>query len=187
MLELQFTPFPEIQTERLILRKLNLDDDENIFEMRSNPEVMKYIPRPLAVTIDDAIAHIELTIKMSDHNEGINWAMQEKSSNKVIGSIGIFRISKENYRGEVGYILNPRWHGKGLMQEAIQAVISFGFKEMKLHSIEAVIAPENLASAKLLEKNNFRREAYFKENGFFEGKFFDSVVYSLVRGIDYLE
>jgi ribosomal-protein-alanine N-acetyltransferase len=185
MLELNFTPFPEIQTERLILRKFNLDDDESVFEIRSNREVMKYIPRPLALTIEDAIAHIQLTLKLLDTNEGINWAMQEKSSNKVVGSIGIFRVVKENYRGEVGYALNPRWHSKGLMHEALQAVIAYGFEKMKLHSIEAIIDPENIASAKLLEKNKFRKEAYFKENGFFEGKFFDSVVYSLVKGIDY--
>lgn len=184
MLELNFTPFPELHTERLLLRRFTLDDQENIFELRSNPEVMKYIPRPIAVTIDDAIDHIEKILTMIDSNEGINWGVVEKSSRKLIGSIGIFRIVKENHRGEVGYILNPRWHGKGIMNEALNAVLEYGFEKIKLHSIEAIIAPENTASARLLEKNLFRKEAFFKENCFFQGKFYDSVVYSKVNGID---
>lgn len=184
MLEFNFHPFPEIHTDRLLLRKFTPDDQENVFEIRSNPEVMRYIPRPIAVTIDDAIDHIEKILTMIDNNEGINWGIIEKSSRKLIGSIGIFNVKKENHRAEVGYVMNPRWHNKGLMNEALKAVLEFGFEHMKLHSIEAIIDPGNTASAKLLEKNQFRKEAYFKENCFFEGKFYDSVVYSKVNGID---
>lgn len=187
MLELNFNPFPEIQTERLILRKLTSDDKEALFEMRSNPEVMKYIPRPLAVTIDDALAHLEMSLKLLENNEAVNWAIQEKGSTRMIGSIGIFNILKEHYRAEIGYILNPKWHGKGIMDEALKSIIAFGFENMKLHSIEALIDPGNSASAKLLEKNKFRKEGHYKENCFFEGRFLDSGVYSIVRGIDYLE
>jgi len=187
MLEVNFNPFPELETARFFLRKFTLADKEDVFEMRSNPEVMKYIPRPLAVTIDDAIKHIETILKKSDDNEGINWAIVDKNSRKVIGIIGLFRLIKEHYRSEVGYILNPKWHNKGVMHEVLQTVISFGFKELKLHSIEAIIDPDNIASGKLLQKNNFRKEAAFKQNCFFEGKFYDSEVYSLVKGIDFPE
>lgn len=186
MLEVNFTPFPELHTDRLLLRRLKPDDQEDIFELRSNPDVMRYIPRPLAVTIDDAAAHIEVTSKMLDENVGINWGIKEKSSNKIIGSIGIFRVMKEHYRGEVGYILNPKWHNKGIMNEALGVVLSYGFEKMKLHSIEAIIDPDNIASARLLEKNKFRREGLHKQNCFFEGQFSDSAVYSMVRGIDYI-
>ncbi|HET8964287.1 MAG TPA: GNAT family N-acetyltransferase [Chitinophagales bacterium] len=152
MLETNFTPFPEIQTERLILRKFQLNDQQAVFEIRSNPEVMQYIPRPLAVSVTDALEHIVSVLKMCDKNEGINWAIEEKESNKLIGSICLFHIRKENYRAEVGYLLNPAWQHKGLMNEALQAVITFGFETMQLHSIEALIDPLNKASAKLLEK-----------------------------------
>lgn len=184
MLELNFSPFPEIQTERLLLRKFTLNDQENVFELRSNPEVMKYIPLPLAITIDDAIGHIEKVLTMIDNNEGISWGIVEKSSRKLIGSIGIFKIVKEAHRAEVGYVLNPRWHNKGIMNEALNVVLDYGFEKIKLHSIVAIIDPENTASAKLLEKNRFRREGYFRENCFFEGKFLDSAVYCKVKGID---
>lgn len=185
MLELNFTPFPEIDTERLLLRKLQLDDQEAVFEMRSNPEVMKYIPRPLAQTLTDALEHIVQNLKISDANEGANWGIEEKESKKLIGSICVFHIQKENYRGEVGYILNPKWHNKGIMNEALQAIIKFAFEKMNLHSLEALIDPANIASAKLLEKNKFRKEAHFRENFFYQGKFQDTVIYSMVKGIDY--
>lgn len=184
MIEFNFDPFPEIHTERLLLRKFTLDDQENVFELRSNPQVMKYIPRPLAVTIHDAVDHIEKILEIISKNEGINWGIIEKSSRKLIGSIGIFNLVKANHRAEVGYVLNPRWQNQGIMNEALNVVLDYGFEKMKLHSIEAIIAPENIASAKLLEKNKFRKEAYFKENCYFEGKFLDSVVYSKVKGID---
>jgi ribosomal-protein-alanine N-acetyltransferase len=185
MLEVNLSPFTELETERFFLRNFQLDDKEDLFEMRSNPEVMKYIPRPLAITIDDAALHIEKLTKAWNENEGINWAIVEKSSKKVIGIIGFFNIIKEYYRAEVGYMLNPKWHKKGIMHEALQVVIPFGFENLKLHSIEAIIAPENIASGKLLLKNKFRKEGAFKQNCFFEGKFCDSEVYSLVKGIDY--
>jgi ribosomal-protein-alanine N-acetyltransferase len=185
MLETNFHPFPELQTERLLFRKLKLEDAAAIFEIRSDPQVMKYIPRPVAQTLADATAHIETVLTRINDNMGINWAIEEKQSNYLIGTMGFWRIEKENYRAELGYILNAKWQNRGIMHEALSVAIPFGFQQLQLHSIEAVIDPDNIASAKLLEKNNFRREGFFKENCFFEGKFLDAAVYSLVKGIDY--
>jgi ribosomal-protein-alanine N-acetyltransferase len=69
------------------------------------------------------------------------------------------------------------------MHEAIQAVLNYGFSELKLHSVEANINPVNEASRRLLEKNNFVKEAHFKENYYFNGSFSDSAVYSLINPI----
>ncbi len=187
MLELNFHPFPELQTTRFLFRKLALEDQEAIFEIRSNPEVMKYIPRPVAQTIAEAVEHIEVVLKRCEENEGITWAIEEKERKQLIGTIGLWRVEKENFRAEIGYILNSKWHNKGVMHEALSVVIPYGFQQMKIHSIEAIIDPENIASAKLLDKNNFRREGYYKQNCFYGGKFLDSAVYSLVKGIDYME
>lgn len=185
MLEPNFNPFPELQTERLFFRKLTLEDREAIFEIRSNPDVMKYIPRPVAQTLGDATSHIESVLTLLQDNNGISWAMEEKQSKCLIGTIGFWRIEKENHRAEIGYVLNPKWQNKGIMHEALSVMIPYAFQQLQLHSIEAIIDPDNIASAKLLEKNNFRREGFFKENCFFEGKFLDAAVYSLVKGIDY--
>jgi [ribosomal protein S5]-alanine N-acetyltransferase len=185
MLEVNLSPFTPLETERFFLRQFKLSDKEDLFEIRSNPEVMKYIPRPLAITVEDAVQHLERLEKVWNENEGINWAIEEKSSKKVVGIIGFFKFVKENYRVEVGYMLNPKWHKKGIMHEVLQVVIPFGFEKLKVHSIEAIVDPDNIASSKLLQKNHFRKEGSFKQNCFFEGKFYDSEIHSLVKGIDY--
>jgi ribosomal-protein-alanine N-acetyltransferase len=185
MLTLNFIPFPAIQTERLLLRKLEPDDKEAIFEIRSNPEIMKYLARPVAKTIADATAHLDNVLKNLQENTGIDWGLEERKSGKLIGTIALWRITKENYRGELGYVLNEKWQQKGFMHEALTAIIDYAFVQLELHSIEANVDPLNMASAKLLEKNKFRKEAHFKENVFFEGAFLDSVIYSLVKTIDY--
>ena len=89
-------------------------------------------------------------------------------------------MQKEHYRAEIGYVLHPAQQGKGIMDEAIKAVLQYGFETMKLHSVEANVNPANTNSMKLLEKNGFVKEAYFKENYYYNGKFIDSVIYSLI-------
>lgn len=181
MLQINFTPFPIIETERLVLRNLSADDVNELFEIRSNPFTMQYIPRPLAKTVSDAAAVIEMITDFTNKNERINWAITEKGSDKLIGLIGYVNIFPDSLRAEVGYILNNKFTRKGISYEALQAVLNYGFKTMKLHSVEAIIRPENEASVKLIEKVGFIREAYFKDYIFHNGKFHDELVYSLIR------
>jgi ribosomal-protein-alanine N-acetyltransferase len=180
VLTLNFSPFPVLTTQRLRLRQISAADQIEMLQLRSDERVMRYIDRPRAKSIDDAM---ELIQKMMDgviNNESITWAITNMNDDHLIGSIGYWRIMKEHYRAEIGYMLHPNFHGKGLMQEAISAVIDFGFNDMKLHSIEANVNTGNEASQKLLEKNRFVREAFFKENFYFEGKFLDTFIYSLL-------
>jgi ribosomal-protein-alanine N-acetyltransferase len=67
------------------------------------------------------------------------------------------------------------------MHEALKAILDYGFQEMGLHSVEANVNPSNLASIRLLEKNHFIREAYFRENYFYDGRYIDSAIYSLLN------
>lgn len=184
MLTINFSPFPVLETERLILRRITNDDANGIFRLRSNPDTMEYVPRPLAETIDDALTHIATIEEKIANNTGINWAITLKDNPEFIGIIGNFRIEFENYRAEIGYMLLPEFSGKGIISEAIARVVRYGFEEMGLHSIEAVIDPGNIASARALEKNNFVKEAHLKENEFFNGKFLDTVIYSIINPDD---
>ena len=177
MPELNFDPFPVLETERLILRKISIDDAKDVFLLRTNEEAMKYINKPKLLSIDDAK---EIIKKMNDPDR-IQWGITLKTSDIIIGTIGYHRIEKEHYRAEIGYMLHPQYWNTGLMSEAIAKVITYGCNEMKLHSMEAIINPGNTISRKILQKFNFSKEAYFKENFFFEGKFYDSEVYSLVK------
>lgn len=181
MLEFNFSPFPIVETERLILDLLTDKDVNEVFELRSNPETMKYIPRPLVKNNDEALAHIKMILDKIETNEGINWAIRLKDNPKLIGIIGFYRLQPENYRAEIGYMTLPQFHGKGYVPEAVTRLIKYGFEDLKLHSIEAVIAPENYASEKVLQKCGFTKEAHFKESEFYEGKFLDKVIYSLLE------
>lgn len=75
----------------------------------------------------------------------------------------------------------PEFQGRGIVTESIQALVDYAFNGMKLHSVEAVIDPDNTASEKVLQKCSFVKEAHFKENEFYEGKFWDSVIYSILN------
>ena len=120
MLAINFSPFPNLETERLFLRRVDVKDVNEIIALRSNPETMKYIPRPLVKTIEDALEHIAMMDAKIENNEGINWAITQKGNPKLIGVIGHYRIKPEHYRAEIGYMLLPEYHGKGIIAEAIK-------------------------------------------------------------------
>jgi len=181
MLKLNFSPFPTIETERLVLREITRKDADDLLVLRTDVDAMKFIDRPRPKSIDDI--H-QLVKKIRDgirNNTAIGWGMTLKTSPKVIGTIGFHRIDLENYRAEIGYMMMPSLWGKGLMSEAIEKVIEYGFDVIKLHSIEANVNPSNNNSIKILKKFKFNKEAYFKENYYFNGKFLDSEIYSLVK------
>lgn len=181
MLELNFNPFPILVTERLVLRRTVLDDAKDYFFLRSSPKAMKHICKPLHTSIEDTKNMIYKINEMIAFNDGISWAVCLKTDNKMIGSVSFHRIEKEHYRAEIGYMLHPDYWRQGIVSEAVEAIISYGFNTLNLHSIEAHIDPTNIGSEKVLQKFNFVKEAYFKENYFYNGQFLDTAVYSLLR------
>lgn len=181
MLHLDFSQFPVLHTERLLLRALTPDDVEAMFALRSDPRAMQYVPRPLAKTLEDAAAHIALILAEQKANNSIQWVITLKDDPAMVGIIGYWRMKKEHYRTELGYMLLPAHWGRGIVSEAIGAVVDHAFRVLGFHSVEAIVDPDNPASMKVLEKNGFVREGWFKENFLHEGKFLDSVVYSRVN------
>lgn len=178
MLSVNFTPFPTLSTERLVLRQMNEADAEALFLLRSNPEIMRFIPRPIAQSVTDSVQLIQTLAEASSRNESITWGICQKNDQTVIGTIGYVRMAKEHHRAEVGYLLHTGYQGRGIMHEALTEVVRYGFEEMRLHSIEAIIHPQNSASAHVLERAGFIQEAHFKENQFYGGQFQDSIHYA---------
>ena len=113
-------------------------------------------------------------------DSGITWAITQKPDEAMIGSIGFWRIDKENHRAEIGYMMLPEYQGQGLMREAITRVLETGFRHIGFHSVEANINPHNDRSRRLLESVGFVQEAYFRENYFYNGRYFDSAIFSLI-------
>lgn len=181
MIQPDFSQFPVIHTERLILRRPAPADGADLFEMRSDPQVMQYIPRPLAKTPDDMPPFITMINDNIDRNERINWVMEWKDTGKVIGMIGYVNIAPQHSRAEVGYSLNRAWHRKGIMREALAAIVAHGFSDMQLHSIEAIIDADNIASGNLLKDVGFRQEALFLEDFFWDGQYRNSIHFGMLR------
>lgn len=181
MLSVNFTPFPVITTPRLLLRKTTTEDVNELYYLRSSEVVMKDIDRPRPKSKEDILQLIEKIQNMIANNEGIEWAITLTGDPTFIGTISFHRLTKEHYRAEVGYLLHPAHHRKGIMSEALKAVVAYGFNTMGLHSIEAQVTPGNTASEKLLETHGFVKEGYFKENHLKNSKFIDTAIYSLLN------
>jgi len=179
MLQPVFQPFPELTTERLLLRRVTMEDALAIFFLRSDETVLQFISREPAKTIQEAEEFIKRIDSEIDANEVILWAIALRDDpGKLIGTICYWQLQKENYRAEIGFVLHPHYWRKGIMKEAVLKVIEYGFSTLRLHSIEAHINSSNTASAAILESTGFVREAYLKENVFFGGKFLDTAIYS---------
>ena len=180
-LNLNFEPFPQLQTQRLLLREPALSDAAELHDLRSDDSVIKYLDRAKPASIDETAEFLNKVITNQTNGDGIMWIISRPDNTGVMGTIGFWRIDKPHFRAEVGYMLFPQYQRLGYMYEALKSVISFGFNFMNLHSIEANCNPENKASMQLLEKCGFVKEAHFKENYYYNGKFLDSVIYSAIN------
>ena len=157
-----------------------MEDAAHLFEMRKNPDLMRFIDRPLHRTLDESIEMLQKIEDGIKNNNMIAWGIVLKNNPEMIGNISYHRIEKENHRAEIGYILHPDYWRQGIVHEAMKAVLDYGFSTMNLHSIEANINPDNVASSNLLKKNGFVKEAFFRENYYFDRKFIDTEIYSLL-------
>lgn len=176
---ISFNPFPNIETKSLILRKMNYNDIDDLFQMRKDPRMNEYTDIKLEEDISETKAYID---KMNDgiyDNKWIIWAIEYKQLNKVIGSISIWNINIEQKSGELGYGIIPDFQGKGLMKESLLSVIEYGFNVMNLKELLAYTEENNLKSIELLEKCNFVETNRVQEEGYFSNQVYHMVVYRL--------
>lgn len=155
MLSPSFVPFPVIQTERLVLRATTLADAPQLFYLRSSPIVMQYIDRPRPSAVADIETLINTIQQRIASGEGIEWGITLLGDDTYIGSISFHRIEPDKDLAEVGYLLHPDHHGKGIMHEAITAVLQFGFHSLGLKVVAAEIHADNIASKALVVKSGF--------------------------------
>ncbi|EYF03747.1 GNAT family N-acetyltransferase [Chondromyces apiculatus] len=177
---LSFDPFPVLETPRLLLRALTPDDVEVFHALESDPEVVRYFGRD-PLNLEGCKERLEIIATGIREVRSIRWALTLRDTGEMIGSLGFWRWNKEHHWAEIGYELATRHWNKGYMSEAFGPVLHHGFEHMGLHRIEAQLDAQNLASARVLEKAGFTREALLRENWFHNGRYTDTPVYGLLR------
>lgn len=176
------TKFDNLETKRLRLRLITTRDAAATLKLRSDPSVMQYIRRPMMKSLAEARAFIK------QHREGnrsglfVSWAIELRSRpGEMIGHLGFWRIDQLNHRAELGYMLLPQFHGKGLMREAVSRSLDTLFDEFKFHSVEARVEPANKASRALLKKLGFRKVGRLREDQYTNRGFVSTDVFDLLE------
>ncbi len=175
-----FEAFPTLETERCLLRKIFSTDQQKIFEGLSHPEVIKYYGVSYA-SFGATKAQMDFYNELLSNETGIWWAICQKQNHQFIGACGFNNWMKEHRKAEIGFWLLPEFQQKGYMSEAVKKVIEYGFTEMNLHRIEAIIETGNDNSSKLLRKMGFAYEGTNKECEIKNGRFIDLEVYALLE------
>jgi ribosomal-protein-alanine N-acetyltransferase len=170
-----------LHTPRLLLRPLRAEDAQGLFDIFSDAEVMRYWSTPPWPTIDEAHAMIARDLKAMPAGEYLRFGLEHVDDQTLIGTCTLFSISSTCRRAEVGYGLASAAWGKGYMNEALTALLDYGFSEMKLNRVEADIDPRNQASAKSLERLGFTREGFLRERWIVDGVVSDTALYGLLQ------
>ena len=178
--EVEFTEFPVLQTERLILRDLEPQDAADVLVFRGDPYVQRYNSRPLK-DLSEALDFIQEHDAMYLRQDGILWGVTLKGPGRVIGSVGFGQWSYSN-RAMLGYDLAHEYWGRGIASEAVREIIRFGFGPMRLNRIEAATIEDNHESRRLLDRLGFtlegiRREYSLEDDGQYHG----SAMYGLLK------
>lgn len=176
-----FSDIPILETDRLLLRKLQLDDKKDIFEYASDPLVCKYTTWSVHESIEESKNFLISVIKDYNNHLIAPWGIVDKEDNKLIGTCGFVNWIVDDDRAEIGYALSRKYWGKGYMTEAVRAVIAFGFSTMNLNRIEARCKIENIPSAKVMEKVGMKFEGILREHLFVKGIYHDLKMYSILR------
>lgn len=178
MLNLNFHPFPELKTKRLLLRQVLPTDAEAVMKIRGNEVAMRYIPRPRAKKMEDALAVVEMLTNGINEGKSINWAISNiENPSEIYGIMGYVNFYAEQNKAEIGYMLHPDYWGKGYVPEGIIAVEKFGFEQINLQIIEAKIDPRNDNSRKILQRNNYQFDRLVYKEMVFQEEELDSEYY----------
>ena len=177
-----FRDLPELETERLLLRKMRLDDAEAMFVYASDPEVTRYVLFETHRSVEDSKSFLRQALEGYERGDFGGWGVVLKDSGAFVGTCGMDAgYAPEHARAELGYVLSREHWGRGLMPEAVRAVIRFGFGRMGLNRVQARCIAENVASARVMEKAGMAYEGTLRESEFIKGAYRDMKLYSILR------
>ncbi len=174
--------FPQLETEKLFLKEITLDDVETLFMYWSDDEVTQYMNIESFYTKKQVEDMIIMLHYLFEENEAIRWGIIRKQDHLLVGTCGYNTwIKDQAFRGEIGYELGRPYWGQGIMQEALRAIINYGFEIMNLNRIEAFVMLEASRSRSLLLKLGFQKEGILREHGYWKGQFWDEYCFSLLK------
>ncbi len=147
--------FPQLSTARLLLRQLIPADTANMFILRTDEQVNKYLNRPKPKDLAEVQAFIEKINKSVSENESLFWAICRHENPEMIGTICFWNFSDDRKITEVGYSMLPNYQGQGFMTEALDCVLTYASQNLELDAVLAYTHVENTASSRLLVKRGF--------------------------------
>ena len=167
----KFKKIPTIETERLILRKMRVEDCGDMYEYSKRQDVTEFLlwsPHPNRVHTKKYLEYIRTRY---DDGEFYDWAIELRSENKMIGTCGFTSFDFANKSAEVGYVINPAYQKRGYAPEALLEVMMFGFLELNIHRIEAKYMDGNEASRKVRDKLGMKYEGCARSSMFVKGQY----------------
>lgn len=168
----------ELETERLILRPLNENDYDDLYEIYSNESICKYLLIYPWEKEDKESFYIKTQNNYLGKDTTLNIAVQ--LNGKVIGDISVWYTDMKD-TVEIGYVFNPLFHHNGYAKEALKAIIKELFCVYKVHRIQTNLDARNIASAKLCESIGMRKEAHFIQDYWNKGEWTDSIIYGMLE------
>lgn len=170
-----------INTERLTLRKFDFSDAEDMLELwASKSKIQHMYSEPTYNTIDEVNGLLEKYIQNYDNSDYYRWAIVDNDSNRCIGQIAFYLVNLNNHFAEIEYCIATDYQNRGLMTEAVKAVIKFGFEEIRLHKIQISTKEINAPSKRVIEKSGFNYEGTLRDYFYYDGKYIDRLYYSML-------
>ncbi|MEM1395135.1 MAG: GNAT family protein [Cyanobacteria bacterium P01_H01_bin.150] len=164
-----------------MLREVKKSDVNAIFKHFSDKEVLKYHDLEALTNLEQAKELIKSFYEKFHNQQMIRWVIAKKENNTIIGTCGFHNWFQKSFQAEIGYELSQAYWRKGIMTEALTAIIKFGFEKMELNRIAATVMLENTASMKLLKKLGFVEEGILRDYGFWKGEFHDLKMFALLK------
>jgi len=172
---------PTINTGRLRLRRISENDLEALFNIFSDPQVMRYWSTPPLANRQAAVSLLNEIHNLFDRRVMLKWGIALLDNDQLIGTATLFNLNFENGRAEIGYGLGSRYWGNGYMNEALRALVSYAFDVLELRRLEADVDPRNAGSIRTVERLGFRQEGLLRERWHVNGEIQDSNFYGLLR------
>ncbi len=172
---------PEIVSERLVLRQMTIRDAGDVFDYARDPEVARFTIWDAHRSVDDSRAFLTSVIRGYAQREVATWGVVHRTEGRLIGTCGYNGWNRVHCRAELGYAFSRKFWNQGLATEAVRALIKFGFNRLSFNRIEAFCVPENLASARVMEKVGMVYEGLLRQSYFAKGVYRDLKVYSILR------